>query len=181
MQNKKRLSQFMSRILRHQPEIIGISIEKNGAWADVNQLIQGINRSGKYHIDKALLEEIVRDDEKQRYRFSPDETKIRANQGHSIDVVIPMEQKAPPEWLYHGTAEHHVESIREKGLLPGNRLFVHLSKDAETALKVGRRHGKPVVLKIAAGEMYKQGYSFYISDNGIWQIKTVPVNFIVFP
>ena len=124
------------------------------------------------------LEEIVRTDNKQRYSFNEDKTKIRANQGHSINVDVELNEAVPPEILYHGTGEKYVESINTEGLKPMSRLYVHLSKDIDTAVNVGKRHGKPVVYKISAGEMHRQGYEFYLSENGVWLTKTVPVNFI---
>ena len=176
-----RLSRFISLILRHNPGAIGISIERKGAWADVNALIDGINRSGKFRIDRPLLEKIVASDSKGRYSFSPDGQKIRANQGHSIDVVIEMEHRQPPEYLYHGTAWRFMESIMAKGLLPGNRRYVHLSPDYETAVKVGCRPSKPdqpVVLRVHAAQMAEEGFDFMISDNGVWQIATVPPQYL---
>ena len=164
-------------VLRHQPEAIGIEIEHNGGWTDIDRLMERINARTKFHIDRPLLEKIVATDSKGRYSFSPDGRKIRANQGHSIDVFIPMEHRAPPEFLYHGTARRFMESILSKGLLPGSRQFVHLSPDYETAVKVGYRHSKPdqpVVLKIHAGRMAADGFDFMISDNGVWQIAHVP-------
>ena len=172
-----RLSRFISKILRHDPDIIGIKIERCGAWANVDELIDGINKTGRHHIDRALLNEIVAKDSKRRYNFNSDGTKIRANQGHSIDVVIEMEKREPPEFLYHGTSVNFLESIMHRGLLPRRRNFVHLSWDYETAVTVGYRHSKPnppVVLKIHAGRMWADGYEFMISENGVWQIKRVP-------
>lgn len=171
------MSRFISKILRHEPEIIGIKIERYGAWAEVDKLIDGINRTGRHKIDRSILEQIVATDAKGRYSFNEDGTKIRANQGHSIDVVIEMEKRTPPEFLYHGTAAHSMESIMAQGLLPQRRNFVHLSPDYETAVTVGYRHSKPekpVILKIYAAQMAADGYEFMISDNGVWQIKNVP-------
>lgn len=176
-----RLSRFISLILRHRPEAVGIQIERDGAWAEVDALMEGINKTGNYHIDRETLERIVASDRKGQYSFSPDGTKIRANQGHSIDVVIAMEHRTPPEYLYHGTAERFMESILEKGLLPGSRQYVHLSSDYETAVTVGYRHSKPdrpVVLKVHAGQMAADGFDFMISDNGVWQIATVPPRYL---
>ncbi len=173
----KKTSVFISLILRHKPEFIGISLDRHG-WANVQELIDGINKTGKYSIDMSALEEIVRTDNKQRYSFNEDKTKIRANQGHSINVDVELNEAVPPEILYHGTGEKYVESINTEGLKPMSRLYVHLSKDIDTAVNVGKRHGKPVVYKIFAGEMHRQGYKFYLSENGIWLTKTVPVNFI---
>lgn len=180
-QENVKLSRFISLILRHRPEAIGIEIERNGGWADVNQLMEGINAAGKHRIDRPLLEKIVENDSKGRYSFSPDGRKIRANQGHSIDVVIEMEHRQPPEYLFHGTARRFMESILAKGLLPGNRNYVHLSPDYETAVTVGYRHSKPeqpVILRIHAGQMAADGYDFMISDNGVWQIAQVPPQYL---
>ncbi len=173
----KRTSVFISLILRHQPEVIGISLDRHG-WANVQELIDGINKTGKYSIDMLTLEEIVRTDNKQRYSFNEDKTKIRANQGHSINVDVELKEAVPPEILYHGTGEKYVDSINTEGLKPKSRLYVHLSKDIDTAINVGKRHGKPVVYKISAGEMHRQGYRFYLSENGVWLTKIVPANFI---
>ena len=173
----KKTSVFISLILRHKPEVIGISLDRRG-WASVQGLIDGINKTGKYSIDMPTLEEIVRTDNKQRYSFNEDKTKIRANQGHSINVDVELKEAVPPEILYHGTGEKYVESINTEGLKPKSRLYVHLSKDIDTAINVGKRHGKPVVYKISAGEMHRQGYEFYLSENGVWLTKIVPVNFI---
>lgn len=176
-----RLSRFISMILRHNPGAIGIRIERVGGWANVEELIDGINAKSRYHIDRPLLERIVAADRKGRYSFNEDGTKIRANQGHSIDVVIDMEHRTPPEYLWHGTAQRFMGSIMAKGLLPGNRQYVHLSPDYETAVTVGYRHSKPdppVVLKIHAGQMAADGYDFMISDNGVWQIKEVPPQYL---
>lgn len=166
----------MSLILRHKPEIIDISLDEHG-WAAVNELINGIARNNE-GFDMATLEEIVKTDNKQRYSFHADKTLIRANQGHSIPVDVELEEKEPPEFLYHGTGEKYVSSILEQGLIPKSRLYVHLSKDVETAKNVGRRHGKEVVYIIAAHEMYQDGYKFYLSVNGVWLAKGVPLQYM---
>lgn len=166
----------MSLILRHKPEIIDISLDEHG-WAAVNELINGIARNNE-GFDMATLEEIVKTDNKQRYSFNADKTLIRANQGHSIPVDVELEEKEPPEFLYHGTGEKYVSSILEQGLIPKSRLYVHLSKDVETAKNVGRRHGKEVVYIIAAHEMYQDGYKFYLSVNGVWLAKGVPLQYM---
>ena len=157
MDNTK-LSKFLSKILRHKPELIGLNIEKYGAWADIDELIRKVNENSKFTLSRELLEEIVKEDEKQRYKISGDGKKIRASQGHSIEVIMDMEVLQPPEILFHGTAERNINSILEKGIIHGRRLYVHLSKDTETALKVGARHGKPVIFNVRAGDMYKDGY-----------------------
>ena len=128
--------------------------------------------------DMEQLEEIVASDNKQRYSFNEDKTLIRANQGHSIPVDVELEHKMPPEILYHGTAEKYISSIDEQGLIPKSRLYVHLSADTDTAHNVGKRHGKPVIYKVLAGEMYKAGYEFFLSVNGVWLTKSVLVDFL---
>lgn len=166
----------MSLILRHKPEVIGISLDKHG-WAVVDDLINGIAKNNE-GFNMAILKEIVETDNKQRYSFNDDKTLIRANQGHSIPVDVELEEKEPPKFLYHGTGEKYVSSILEQGLIPKSRLYVHLSKDIETAKNVGRRHGKEVVYKIEAHEMYQDGYKFYLSVNGVWLAKGVPLQYM---
>ena len=170
-----KISKYISLILRHKPEVIGIQLDANG-WANVEELLAGIGR--KYPIDFEILEEIVRTDNKQRYSFNEDKTKIRANQGHSIQVDVELSVTEPPEILYHGTAERFSASIEAKGLLPQNRLYVHLSPDMETAEKVGRRHGKPIIYLVNAGQMRQEGYTFLLSANGVWLTKIVPAQYL---
>ena len=173
----KNTSKFISLILRHKPEMIGITLDEHG-WADVRELIDGINQSEGHTLDMEILEEIVQTDEKQRYSFNEDHTLIRANQGHSIPVDVELEEKTPPEFLWHGTGEKYVQSIDSVGLIPKGRLYVHLSKDEDTALNVGKRHGKPIIYKILSGKMSKAGFRFYLSKNGVWLIKEVPVRYL---
>lgn len=168
-------SKFISRILRHHPESIGIQLDEHG-WARVDELIAGIAKTRKF--DMEMLEEIVRTDSKQRYSFNENKTLIRANQGHSIHVDVELEQKIPPNILWHGTGEKYVESINQIGLIPKSRLYVHLSKDIDTARTVGRRHGKPVIYRIDAKSMSADGYLFYLSTNGVWLTKEVPVQYL---
>ena len=171
----KSTSKFLSLILRHKPEVIGIALDEHG-WANVDELIAGIGRSRKF--DLHMLEQIVAEDEKGRYSFNEDKTLIRANQGHSIPVDVELEQVEPPEILYHGTATKYEESIDREGLIPKSRLYVHLSGDEETARKVGMRHGKPVIYRIKSGEMQRDGHVFYRSVNGVWLIKAVPAEYL---
>ena len=171
----KETSKYMSLILRHKPDAIGITLDEHG-WANVDELIAGIAKDNEFNME--ILEEIVRTDEKQRYSFNEDKTLIRANQGHSIPVDVELEEKEPPEILYHGTGEKYVSSIDAQGLIPKSRLYVHLSKDEETAVKVGSRHGKPVIYIVKAEQMYEDGYKFYISANGVWLTKEVPVKYL---
>lgn len=165
------MSKFISLILRHHPEAAYIELDEHG-WAEVDKLIEGIRRTGK-RIDRELLEEIVRTDNKQRYSFNEDKTYIRANQGHSVPVDVGLKEQEPPVFLYHGTAAGFLASIEREGLKPMGRLYVHLSKDVETAVNVGKRHGKTVVLKIHSGDMYRDGQAFYLSENGVWLTKKV--------
>lgn len=169
------LSRFLSFILRHKPESIGIALDEHG-WANVEELLAGINE--QHFIDMGMLEEIVATDNKQRYSFNEDKTLIRANQGHSIPVDVELEKKEPPEYLWHGTGEKYVACIKEQGLLPKSRLYVHLSMDYETAVKVGSRHGKPVIFKIPAKKMAAAGHAFYRAVNGVWLTKEVPSEYL---
>ena len=175
--SKTKTSRFISMILRHKPETIGITLDEHG-WADVQELIEGINHSGGHSLDMELLEEIVRTDEKQRYSFNEDHTLIRANQGHSIPVDVELEKRTPPDILWHGTGEKYVDSIDEQGLIPKSRLYVHLSTDRETAKKVGSRHGRPVIYEIDCRQMAEDGYAFFESANHIWLTKEVPVKYL---
>ncbi len=168
-------SRFISLILRHKPETIGICLDEHG-WAKVDELIAGIAKTRPF--DRQMLEEIVRTDGKQRYSFNEDKTLIRANQGHSIPVDVELEQKQPPDILWHGTGEKYVASIDEQGLLPKSRLYVHLSGDYETAVKVGSRHGKLVIYEVNTRQMQADGYVFYRSVNGVWLTKHVPVKYL---
>ncbi len=161
-----KLSVFLSLVLRHDPDAAGISLDGHG-WADTQELIAGVNASGR-KLDMEMLEEIVRTDEKGRYSFNEDKTLIRANQGHSIPVDVELKQAVPPEKLYHGTASRFMDSIKGQGLKPMSRLYVHLSKDYSTAVKVGSRHGQPMVLEVDAGRMARDGGVFYLSENGVW-------------
>ncbi|WP_243425824.1 RNA 2'-phosphotransferase [Flavonifractor plautii] len=170
-----RISKYMSLILRHKPQVIGIHLDAHG-WADVNALLAGISR--KYPINRDILDEIVSRDEKQRYSFSEDGTKIWANQGHSIQVDVELTLTEPPEMLYHGTAQRFAASIEAQGLLPQSRLYVHLSPDQETAEKVGRRHGEPAIYLVDAGQMHRDGYRFYLFANGVWLTKVVPAPYL---
>lgn len=169
------LSRYISLILRHHPEIAGITLDSHG-WADVHELIEGINRTRK--IDAETLANIVATDSKGRYSFSEDGTKIRANQGHSVKVDVELEEKEPPEILWHGTGERFTRSIEAEGLRPMTRLYVHLSGDYDTAMKTGRRHGKPIVYTVKAGLMHREGHKFFRSVNGVWLTKEVPPQYL---
>lgn len=166
--NLTRTSKYVSLLLRHKPEKAGIHLDQYG-WAEVDELIKGVSKTHMFNME--ILEEIVRTDNKQRYSFNEDKTKIRANQGHSIPVDVELEEKQPPEFLYHGTGEKYVVSIDQIGLIPKSRLYVHLSSDVDTAEKVGQRHGKEVVYQVASGQMHRDGYKFYLSVNNVWLTK----------
>ena len=168
-------SKFIALVLRHKPEAAGITLDGHG-WAQVDELIAGVSR--RMPLTREMLEEIVRTDNKQRYSFSPDHQRIRANQGHSIPVDVELKQAVPPDTLYHGTGEKYVESILREGLLPKSRLYVHLSRDAATAEQVGRRHGKPVLFQVDAAVMVRDGYAFYLSENQVWLTREVPVRYL---
>lgn len=170
------ISKYMSLILRHKPDVIGIELDEHG-WANVNDLISGIEKDN-HGFNFELLEEIVRSDSKQRYSFNDDKILIRANQGHSINVDVELKKKESPEYLYHGTGEKYVKSINQDGLIPKSRLYVHLSKDIKTAENVGKRHGKEIIYRINSGRMYRNGYKFYLSENGIWLTKEAPVKYL---
>lgn len=169
------VSKFIALILRHKPETIGISLDEHG-WANVDELIAGINKTTPFDLE--MLEEIVSTDNKQRYSFNEDKTLIRANQGHSIPVDVELDECIPPDILWHGTGEKYVQSIDKEGLIPKSRLYVHLSVNIDTATKVGQRHGMPVIYKVNALKMHEEGYKFYLSKNGVWLTKRVPVQYL---
>lgn len=175
MGNLIKISRFISLILRHKPETIGITLDEHG-WANVEELIAGVNK--KYPIDMQILEKIVNDDDKNRYSFNGDKTMIRANQGHSIPVDVELKKLNPPDILYHGTGEKYVESIERQGLIRKNRLYVHLSNDIEIAKKVGKRHGKPVIYEIDCKKMIEDGIEFFKSENNVWLVESVPVKYL---
>lgn len=168
-------SKYISLILRHKPEVIGITLDEYG-WADVGQLIAGIAKTQPF--DMPTLEKIVDTDNKQRYSFNEDKTLIRANQGHSIPVDVELEEIIPPEYLWHGTGEKYVKVIDEDGLISKSRLYVHLSKDHETAITVGKRHGNPVLYRVDSGKMAQDGFKFFCSVNGVWLTKKVPAKYL---
>jgi putative RNA 2'-phosphotransferase len=174
-----KISKFLSLVLRHKPEAIKLALDEHG-WADVEELLERAVQSG-IQIDKATLHQVVAQNNKKRFSFNEDASKIRANQGHSISVDLDLAPVIPPENLYHGTAIRFLDGIKTEGLLPRGRQYVHLSADEITAVAVGSRHGVPVVLVIKSGEMAKLDYKFYRSVNGVWLADKVPVEFILFP
>ncbi|MCE7993692.1 MAG: RNA 2'-phosphotransferase [Roseivirga sp.] len=178
MKKLKRISKLMSYILRHKPEHINVELDENG-WLEVEKLIEGINREERIALDKKTLEEVVRTNDKKRFVLSADGLKIRANQGHSVRVDLELKEVEPPEFLYHGTVGKFMKSIREEGLMKMNRQHVHLSKDKETAINVGGRRGKPVVLIVQSGIMHRDGIKFFRSQNGVWLTDFVNPKYLI--
>ena len=173
-----RASKFLSLVLRHAPERIGLTLDCAG-WADMAELVERARAAGMPLTREAVLE-IVATSDKQRFALDTKRTRIRANQGHSVDIDLGLEPTEPPAILFHGTAVATVPAIRREGLKPGDRQHVHLSPDEATAVKVGQRHGRPVVLRVFAGKMWGQGTPFYCSANGVWLTPAVPPEFIEF-
>jgi len=173
---KVKLSKFLSLILRHQPELIDVNLDDHG-WLDISVLISNSKIKG-VNLDLETIKEIVVTNSKKRFSLNEDCTKIRANQGHSINVDVQLKKHIPPEFLYHGTAQKFKALIIEKGIQKMSRQHVHLSIDVQTAKNIGQRHGKPVVLKILAKKMYQEGFEFFISENKVWLTEHVPTRFI---
>ncbi|KAA6440805.1 RNA 2'-phosphotransferase [Dyadobacter flavalbus] len=170
------ISKFLSLILRHKPEAAGIELDENG-WTDVKILIEKVNKAN-VTLNLEILKHIVETNSKKRFAFNDTFDRIRANQGHSVEVDLGYEAKIPPEILFHGTAEKFRASILEKGILKRERHHVHLSADMDTAVKVGSRHGKPFVFEVLAGKMFSDKYSFYLSENGVWLTDHVPSEYL---
>lgn len=180
MKNKQldETSKFMSYVLRHEPQAIGISLSTEG-WVEIDFLIERALISGNF-LSRDFISEIVSSSDKQRFSISGDGRYIRAVQGHTVsDVDIQHIKKEPPEFLYHGTATRFLDSIRQFGLIAGSRHHVHLSQDISTAIIVGQRHGKPAVLKVEALKMHQEGYKFYQADNGVWLTNSVPTDKLI--
>lgn len=167
----KNKSKFLSLILRHKPEQVGLTLDANG-WASVEELLT------KVELTMPELEEIVETNDKKRFIFNEDNTQIRANQGHSIAVDLGLEPVEPPQFLYHGTAVETCRIIQKEGLKKMNRQHVHLSENSGTALQVGKRKGEPAILLINSERMHKDGFQFFKSENGVWLTNDVPVKYI---
>lgn len=174
-----RTSKFLSLVLRHQPETIGVQLDEAG-WADVSELLAGLNHSD-HPITRDELNHVVATNPKKRFEFNADGTRIRASQGHSIEVDLQYEPQTPPEVLYHGTAERSLGSIRSEGLKKMERHHVHLSSETKMTMEVGARRGRPILLTIRAKAMHENGFTFFHSTNGVWLVDHVPPQFIVFP
>jgi putative RNA 2'-phosphotransferase len=173
-----RISKLLSLVLRHSPESIGLTLDANG-WADIDALIAGTRKKGM-HLSRTLIQTVVRDSDKQRFAISQDGLRIRANQGHSISVDLALPESIPPDILFHGTTNRSLLGIRQEGIKPGKRIHVHFSLDEATAMKVGSRHGPPLVLRVRAGRMHRDGFHFFLSENGVWLTGWVPVKYIDF-
>jgi putative RNA 2'-phosphotransferase len=170
-------SKFLSLVLRHAPETIHVNMDKNG-WVDIQELIANANMYKNLHLTIDIIKKAVETNDKQRFIISDDGKRIRASQGHSIEVDLELENRAPPDVLYHGTAIRFLDSIMKDGLKPMRRQYVHLSRTEEIAITVGRRHGEPIVLYIDAKTMYEAGYKFYLSENKVWLVDKVPIKHI---
>ena len=171
-----RVSKFLSLVLRHQPQKIGLTLDENG-WTDVANLLRQINKHG-LKLTSEELQYVVATNNKKRFAFSQDQTQIRASQGHSIAINLDYQPVAPPDTLYHGTSDKSVPAILSTGLEKRNRHHVHLSRDIATALNVGSRHGKPAVLRVAALNMHHDGFVFYLSENQVWLTDYVPSKYL---
>lgn len=174
----KNISKFLSLVLRHSPETINLKLDENG-WADVEELIAKCSKNGNT-LDSELLDYVVENNDKKRFAFNEDKTKIRASQGHSISVELNLNEAEPSEFLYHGTVGKFMESIKREGLQKMSRQHVHLSQDRETAIKVGGRRGTPQILSVRSGAMHRDGFKFYLSENNVWLTDAVPAKYIEF-
>jgi putative RNA 2'-phosphotransferase len=171
-----KISKFISLVLRHKPETIGVKLDESG-WLDITELIAMSRKSG-VNLSSDLIRQIVTLSDKQRFSISDDGLRIRANQGHSIGVDLGLLKTVPPDLLYHGTAKQNLLLIRTQGLLKGKRQYVHLSPDFNCALRVGKRHGKAVVLVIDTARMHRMGFDFFLSINGVWLTDYVPAEYL---
>jgi putative RNA 2'-phosphotransferase len=171
-----KISKFLSLILRHKPESIGVSMSPHG-WVKIDELIRAAQKH-RIHLTKKLIDEVIKTNDKQRFTYSSDGESIRANQGHSVNIELELQPSTPPDTLYHGTAIRFMKEIRKTGLLKMNRQYVHLSLKKTTAYDVGKRQGKPIILTIDAQTMNQDGYEFYLSKNGVWLTKHVPSQYL---
>ncbi|MFK7789168.1 MAG: RNA 2'-phosphotransferase [Phycisphaeraceae bacterium] len=175
----KTVSKSMSYVLRHRPDVIGITLDANG-WVGVDELLEAFNDNGKRYT-RAILDRAVAENDKQRVEFSDERTRIRARQGHSVQIDLGYDAAVPPDILFHGTASRNIDSVRQNGLQKMNRHHVHLSTNKQTMLAVGQRHGKPIILKIDAKRMYQDGFEFFVTANHVWLVDTVPSAYLDFP
>ncbi|EEF58657.1 RNA 2'-phosphotransferase [Pedosphaera parvula] len=171
-----KISKFLSLVLRHEPGRIGIQLDSAG-WVDVDELLRACT-AHQFPFSRDELNQVVATNDKKRFAFSEDGKRIRANQGHSVEVELQYEPSVPPEILYHGTADRFLASIQQDGLIKGNRHHVHLSTELSTAISVGQRHGRPLVFRVLAGQMHRSGHQFFVSANGVWLADHIPANFL---
>ncbi|MER5302082.1 RNA 2'-phosphotransferase [Streptomyces lasiicapitis] len=172
-----KVSKYLSKHLRHQPERIGITLD-DGGWVDIGTLIEAAAAHG-FRFTRAELDHVVAENDKQRFAVEGD--RIRASQGHSVEVDLDLPAATPPAYLFHGTVARHLDAIRAEGLRPMNRHAVHLSPDRDTATRVGARRGRPIVLSVDAGAMHRDGHVFQVSANGVWLTDAVPPGYLRFP
>jgi putative RNA 2'-phosphotransferase len=177
--NYKKLSKFLSLVLRHKPGTIGLVLDNNG-WANTCELLEDASKKG-HEMSLESLKKIVRTNDKKRFAFNQDGTKIRASQGHSISIELGYEASLPPAVLFHGTATRFIDSIQKKGLEKRGRHHVHMSKDTATATNVGSRYGKVIILVVESKKMHQAGFDFFISENGVWLTNYVPPEYLIFP
>jgi putative RNA 2'-phosphotransferase len=174
--NMVTVSKFVAKHLRHAPDALGLTLQPGG-WASVDDLLLASERLG-FAISYDELIECVETSDKKRFSFDETGDLIRANQGHSVEVDLQLDEKEPPGVLYHGTVERFLASIMAEGLKKGKRHHVHLSNDTETARRVGARRGKPVILQVDAAKMHGQRFKFFLSTNGVWLADSVPAGFL---
>lgn len=174
--NLTKKSKLLSRILRHSPESVGLSLDTQG-YVEVTKLLSALARNGS-PLSLSELQKVVQTNDKKRFAFSSDGLKIRAVQGHSVTVDLELKEASPPPYLFHGTVSRFLASIQNDGLKPMQRHHVHLSQDRSQAFKVGSRRGKAIILKVSAQAMQKDGYLFYLAENGVWLTEIVPPEYI---
>ena len=175
---EERISRFLSLVLRHEPATANVSMDHNG-WVRVDLLLKGLNAKG-YVVTREILDNVVATNNKKRFEYSEDNKSIRASQGHSVNIDLGYKPETPPDTLYHGTTYRFIHLIKQTGLAKQKRHAVHLSLDADTAINVGSRHGKPCILIINAKQMAEDGFKFYKSANGVWLVDSVPMKYIAF-
>lgn len=172
----KKISKILSLVLRHRPETVHITLDDQG-WTDIDTLLANIKQYKRQTVTHEMLHFVVETNNKKRFAFNEDETKIRASQGHSVKIDLGYTPTTPPEFLYHGTATRFLQTIEREGLKKRSRHHVHLSIDHATAVNVGTRHGMPIILKVHAQIMHEEGYEFFVSDNQVWLTEEIPTKY----
>lgn len=176
MADHKQISKTLSYWLRHKPDDANLTLDAQG-WASLDAVLAAL-ASRNPDADFDVLLEVVEHNDKQRFELSADLTRIRARQGHSVEIALDLAPVTPPETLYHGTVERFIDPILHDGLLRMKRHHVHLSADTETATRIGARRGKPIILEVAAGAMQADGFSFFVTDNGVWLVDHAPARYL---